>query len=136
MVKFRLLMHRFQYPSACTDFKPNGILLTIPDNVSVAYYVPVLDANWQSFNVSNMSFQAINSDIPVYIPYPNQLIEITTCVDTTDREYLHVIWRQDNFQTGFDHWYLAIEHVSLDHFRTNNITDDSNDKRYVNDCIL
>ena len=113
VVVFELLIARFRYPTPCTDTAPNGVMLSVSDYTPLAYYAPLANTNWPGFNTLNMSFTTTAGLISVWSTRPNQLTEIPTCVNTTDRESLQVVWRQDNFTSDSDYWYLYIKRVSL-----------------------
>ena len=121
MVTFELLMTRFRYPSPCTDTAPNGVRLTVSGNTPLAYYAPLANTNWPGFNATSMYFTTTAGEIPVWSPRPNQLTEVTACVNTTDKESLQVVWRQDNFTSDHDYWYLYIKCVSLGEVNINDI---------------
>ena len=108
-------MTRFHYASPCfdTDAAPNGVRLSVSDNTPLAYYVPLANTNWPEFNATSMYFTTTAGEIPVWSPQPNQITEVTACVNTTDKESLQVVWRQDNFTRDHDYWYLHIRRVSL-----------------------
>ena len=113
MVTFKLLMTKFRYPSPCTDAAPNGVQLTVSGNTPLAYYAPLANTNWPGFNVTSMSFTTTAGETPVWSLKPNQLTKVTACVNITGRESLQVVWRQDNFTSDNDYWYLYIKRVSL-----------------------
>ena len=113
VVTFELLITRSRYSTPCTDTAPNGVMLSVSNYTPLAYYTPLANTNWPGFNTVNMSLTTVAGLIPVWSPRPNQLTEVTACVNTTDRESLQVVWRQDNFTSDSDYWYLYIKHVSL-----------------------
>ena len=92
------------------------------DNTPLAYYAPLANTNWPGFNAASMSISTATGEIPVWSPQPNQLTEVTACVNTTDRESLQVVWRQDNFTSDSDYWYLHIKRVSLGEVNISDIT--------------
>ena len=97
--------------------------MSIPGDTPLAYYAPLANTNWPGFNTSNMSLNIDGVEIPVLSPQPNQLIESSVCVDNiTDSEVLEIVWRQDNFTSEHDYWYLSIESVHVGNTSiTNNI---------------
>ena len=129
LLRFQLQLRKFHYPTVSTDPVPNTVVLTVSDIGPQAHYAPVADINWPQFNAADKYFYSSSGNIPVYSPYPNQLTEATACVNVTDRESLEIIWRQDEFKSGFDHWYLHIDQVMLANFSISNITDKINRKR-------
>ena len=128
MVTFELLMTGFRYPSPCTNTAPNGVRLSVSDNTPLAYYAPLANTNWPGFNTTNMSFTTTAGEISVWSPQPNQLTEVTACVNTTDRESLQVVWRQDNFTSDSDYWYLYIKRVSLGEVNISDISENGSDR--------
>ena len=116
-------MTRYRYPSLFTDTAPNGVRLSVLDNTPLAYYAPLANINWPGLNSTSMSFTTTaGGKIPVWSTQPNQLTEFTACVNTTDKETLQVVWRQDNFTSDHDYWYLYIKRVSLGEANISNIT--------------
>ena len=96
--------------------------MSIPGDTPLAYYAPLANTNWPGFNTSNMSLNIDGVEIPVLSPQPNQLIESSVCVDCiTDSEVLEIVWRQDNFTSEHDYWYLSIESVHVGNTSITNI---------------
>ena len=123
------MMSRFQYPTPCTDKAPNGVMMSIPGDTPLAYYAPLANTNWPGFNTSNMSLNIDGVEIPVLSPQANQLIESSVCVDNiTDSEVLEIVWRQDNFTSKHDYWYLSIESVHVGNTSITNISETGNSR--------
>ena len=118
-------MSRFQYPTPSSNQSHlNGVMMSIPGDTPLAYYAPLANTNWPGFNTSNMSLNIDGVEIPVLSPQPNQLIESSVCVDNiTDSEVLEIVWRQDNFTSEHDYWYLTIESVHVGITSINNISE-------------
>ena len=101
--------------------------MSIPGDTPLAYYAPLANTNWPGFNTSNMSLNIDGVEIPVLSPQPNQLIESSVCVDNiTDSEVLEIVWRQDNFTSEHDYWYLSIESVHVGNTSITNISETGN----------
>ena len=122
MITFQLMMTRYQYPTPCNeqDTTPRGVLLSVSGDQQLAYYAPLAHTNWSELilqDLENMRFTSSEGvDVPIWSPLQNQVTMVTTCVNTTDRDTLEVVWRQDNFAPGGEHWYLHIERVTVEDF--------------------
>ena len=134
-MKFQLQFKNFQYPSVSTSSVPNTVVLSVSELGTRAHYAPVADTNWPLFNAADKYFYSSTGNIPVYSPHPNQVTMTAVCVNVTDREFLEIIWRQDKFKSGFDHWYLHIDQVVLGNFSISGSIQNAHSERY-HSCIL
>ena len=130
-MKFQLQFRKFPYPSVSTSSVPNTVVLSVSELGPQAHYAPVADTNWPFFNAAEKYFYSSAGNIPVYSPHPNQVTMATACVNVTDRKSLEIIWRQDEFKSGFDLWYLHIDEVILDNFSISDLIRKTNSERYI-----
>ena len=123
-------MFRFQYPTPCTDDSPNGITLgaLAAQATPMAYFTPLANTNWKDYT-TNSSLLLINGiSVPVYSTQPDQLIEISKCVDTAGNDTLLLGWRQELYERAHDYWYLNISSVQIDGVNITGINVDGNKK--------
>ena len=93
--------------------------MTVSKNTPLAYFVPLAHENWNQFTRESILFNTNGIDVPILSPVHNQLTKVS--VDIANEEFVEVVWRQDNFTSNQNYWYLHIERLIVDDIDISNI---------------
>ena len=97
--------------------------MTVSKNTPLAYFAPLANDNWNQFTRESMLFNTNGIDVPILLPVHNQLTKVSVCIDDfANEEFVEVVWRQDNFASNQNYWYLHIEQLLVDDMDISNIT--------------